>query len=413
MKRFVIHSDLNSFFASVEIMKRPWLKYMPVAVTGDNEKRHGIVLAKNILAASYGIKTAEPTWIAMKKCPSLITVPPTYDDYMVISKNVRKIYEEYSDNVEPFGIDECWIDISNLACSYQEAEEIADEIRKKIHASFGITASCGVSFNKVFAKLASDLRKPDLTTVITEDDFKEKIWSLPADKLLFIGRSTTKALSSINIQTIGDLANTDVKVLEFVFGKCGISMWLNANGLDSSPVLDTKIQIPIKSVSNSITLPRDIIDDCDIRAVLMALSEKVSCRMRKAELLCNTVQLYVRDFEFLSYERQARLEIPNRTVACLFHESYELFKINHISGKPVRALGLRACNLCSDNEEQMTIFKQSNIIYRHESADMTADCIRNKFGKNAIQRGLILASDVISVTQISDERLSFAKTMDM
>ncbi|MBO7310327.1 MAG: DNA polymerase IV, partial [Clostridia bacterium] len=190
-------------------------------------------------------------------------------------------------------------------------------------------------------------------------------------------------------------------------------MWLNANGLDTSPVLNIKSKPLIKSISNSVTLPHDIIDENEVRAVLLALSEKVSYRMRKAELLCNTVQLYIRDFEFCSYERQVRLEIPNRTASCLLEASFNLFKINHISGKPIRAIGIRACNLSSDSECQMDISERSSVIDKRERAESTTDAIRNKYGRKAIQRGIILNCDILSSAKINDENLSFTKTMDM
>lgn len=401
--RIIIHSDLNNFFASVECLKKPWLKDVPMAVAGDSALRHGVILAKNIHAAAYGVKTAEPIWAAKRKCPSLITVPPNHDDYIIISRKVRKIYEEYSNNIESFGIDECWIDISDIAKDFETGREIADEIRTKIFEQIGITASCGVSFNKVFAKLGSDIKKPDATTVISDKNYKEVVWPLDADKLLFVGRSTTKSLSQMNIHTIGDIANTDERSLELIFGKHGKTLWQNANGLDDSPVTDVDLPSIVKSVSHSITLPRDIINDEDVRVVLLSLSERVSARLRRLDMVCSTVQLYVRDFELNSYERQQKLSFPNRTASALFESSFALFKTNHTSGKPIRSLGVRATDLSYDSVQQLSISKTLDNVEKYEKIESVTDEIREKFGTAALKRGVMLTSNVLDGFESKNE----------
>lgn len=401
--RIIIHSDLNNFFASVECLKKPWLKDVPMAVAGDSALRHGVILAKNIHAAARGVKTAEPIWAAKRKCPDLVTVPPNHDDYVIISRRVRKIYEEYSNNIEAFGIDECWIDISDIAKDFEAGREIADEIRSKIYEEIGITASCGVSFNKVFAKLGSDIKKPDATTVISDENFKEIVWPLDADKLLFVGRSTNKSLSQMNIHTIGDIAKTDERSLELIFGKHGKSLWQNANGLDDSPVKDVDLPSVVKSVSHSITLPRDIINDDDVRVVLLSLSERVSARLRRLDMVCSTVQLYVRDFELNSYERQQKLEFPNRTASALFESSFALLKANHISGKPIRSLGVRATDLSYDSVQQLSISKAHDDVERNERIESVTDGIREKFGTSALKRGVMLTSNVLDGFESKNE----------
>ncbi len=408
-KRIIIHCDLNSFYASVECMKRPWLSSVPMAVAGDSEKRHGIILAKNIHAAKFGVKTAEPIWAAKQKCPALITVSPNHDEYIEVSQRVRKIYEEYSCRIEAFGIDECWIDISDIASDFEEAEEIADEIREKIHSRIGITASCGVSFNKTFAKLGSDMKKPDATTVISEENFRDLVWGLPVDRLLFVGQSTLKNLGTMNIHTIGELAAADVLELERVFGKNGVSLWASANGRDSSAVASADIPSTVKSISNSITLPRDITDEEDVRVVLLALCEKVSARMRKHGFVCDTVQLFVKDFELNSYERQAKLEAPNRTVACLFDVALELYRANHRKGKPIRALGIKAANISADNEGQITIASNTDKFERYEKIESITDSIRTQFGKASIKRGVMLTDNVMSNMSLDENKNSFNK----
>ncbi|MBE6576630.1 MAG: DNA polymerase IV [Ruminococcaceae bacterium] len=409
MNRVIIHSDLNNFFASVECLKRPWLGTSPVAVAGDVEKRHGIILAKNALAASFGVKTGEPIWSAREKCPALITVPPHYDDYIAISRMARSIYLEYSDKVEPFGIDECWLDVSDIASSYDEGIFIANDIRNRIKSSLGVTVSCGVSFNKVFAKLGSDIKKPDATTLISPSNFKQTVWPLPADSLLFVGRATKKALARLNVKTIGELANTDAKALEMVFGKNGICLWNYANGLDTSPVISANIDIPIKSVGNSITTCRDIINDEEIKVVFYELCETVSARLRKLNFVCSTVQIYVRDRELNSYERQTKMPLPCRTVQALFKEAFGLYRANHISGKPVRSLGVRATNLTDDNCFQMCISPSAYNAEKQEHLDSTADYIREHFGKGSLKRGIMLYESILSGIDVQEEKCSFSK----
>ena len=401
--RIIIHSDLNNFFASVECLKKPWLKDVPMAVAGDSSLRHGVILAKNVHAAACGVKTAEPIWAAKRKCPTLVTVPPNHDDYIIISRKVRKIYEEYSNNIESFGIDECWIDISDIAKDFDTGREIADEIRTKIFEQIGITASCGVSFNKVFAKLGSDIKKPDATTIISDKNFKEIVWPLDADKLLFVGRSTTKSLSQMNIHTIGDIANTDERSLELIFGKHGKTLWQNANGLDDSPVTDVDLPSIVKSVSHSITLPRDIINDDDVRVVLLSLSERVSARLRRLNMVSSTVQLYVRDYELNSYERQQKLASPNRTASALFESSFALFKANHTSGKPIRSLGVRATDLSYDSVQQLSILKAHDDAEKYERIESVTDGIRERFGSAALKRGVMLTSNVLDGFESKNE----------
>ncbi len=402
-KRIIIHSDLNSFFASVEILKHPWLADVPMAVAGDSEKRHGIILAKNIHAAKFGVKTAETIWSAKNKCPSLVTVPPNHDDYKMISEKVHGIYEEYSNKIEAFGIDECWIDISDIAADFDDAREIADDIREQIHLRIGITASCGVSFNKVFAKLASDMKKPNATTVITENNFKETVWPLSVDKLLFVGGATVKALRTMGIFTIGELASYDICELERVFGKNGISLWVNANGRDTSEVAPDENTSDMKSISNSITLPRDITDDEDARVVLLSLCEKVSSRMRRRGYVCDTVSLFIRSTDLSSYERQAKLEAPNRTAMCLFEAVFELYKTHHISGKPIRALGIKASNLTSQEKGQISISYDENKFEKHEKLESLTDSIRSQFGKTSLKRGIMLTDTVMTEVNKKEE----------
>ena len=409
MQKIIIHSDLNNFFASVEALKKPWLKDVPMAVAGDSEQRHGVILAKNIHAAKHGVKTAEPLWSAFQKCPQLITVPPSHDDYIIISNKVRKIYRSYCDKVESFGIDECWLDVSHLAKDFYEGKLIADEIREKIRSELGITASCGVSFTKTFAKLGSDLKKPDATTVITDKDFRDTVWNLPAESMLFVGKSTKKQLEKMSICTIGDIANTPLKTLEFILGKNGTALWQAANGVDSSSVKNVDFKDTIKSVGNSTTTPHDLVQENDIRVVLWSLCESVSSRLRRLELVCDTVQLHVRDNELHSFERQKKLPFPNRTVNSIFNAALELYIENHIIDKPTRSIGIRALGLCDDTTQQLSLHPSTPEIQKKERVDVIADNLRKQYGKATLVRGIMLLENELTKNDIDDDNVSFIK----
>lgn len=265
MHRVILHADLNKFYASVECLHRPELRDKSVVVGGDPTLRHGIVLAKNYPAKKFGIKTGEVLWQAHKKCPNLIAVPPNYSLYHRFSRMAREIYLDYTDQIEPFGIDEAWLDVTDSVGLYGDGQKIADEIRKRIKFQMGITASVGVSFNKIFAKLGSDMKKPDATTVITPENFRQLVWPLPAADLLYVGRATEAKLKRYMIRTIGDIANTSSYFLHFLLGKWGDVLWSFANGEDNSPVAPFWDEGIIKSIGNSTTTPRDLINNNGLR----------------------------------------------------------------------------------------------------------------------------------------------------
>jgi len=258
MGRTILHCDMNNFYASVECMLNMKLKDKPVAVGGDVENRHGIILAKNYHAKKYGIQTGEALWQAQQKCRDLIIVPPHYEEYLKYSKLAREIYAQYTDQIEPYGMDECWLDVSGSRNISGSGEEIANKLRKQMYFELGLTISVGVSFNKIFAKLGSDMKKPDATTVIPEDTFREKIWHLPASDMLGVGRATEKVLNSYCINTIGDLAHAPRELLKRRLGKCGEMIIDYANGLDHSRVAPFDYELPIKSVGHGITTKEDL-----------------------------------------------------------------------------------------------------------------------------------------------------------
>ena len=397
MQRIILHSDLNNFFASVECFLDPTLAGKPVAVAGDEAERHGIVLAKNCEAKKYGVRTGHTLGEARSLCPSIIFVPPHYELYEDFSRRARQIYKSYSDLVEPFGIDECWIDISLLTQDFKTAEAIAYEIKEKIKAMLGITVSIGVSFNKIFAKLGSDIKKPDAVTVISPGNYREKVWTLPVEDLLFVGRSTQKKFFTLGIKTIGDLAEYSPELLEYSLGKNGIMLHRYANGLDLSPVSSVSQKTIIKSVSNSTTPPRDIVTENDARITLYALCENISMRMRRYGLVCDTVKLGIRDTALRCAERQTKLEYPNRTAAALFDGAYSLLKANRFNEIPLRSIGVSACGISEDRYEQLSFAPYFLKIQRREALESTTDSIRTLYGTHSIQRGVMFTANDLAI----------------
>lgn len=306
--RVILHIDMNNFYASVETLYDPSLKDIPMAVGGDKERRHGIVLAKNMLAKAKGVKTAEALWEAERKCPGIKFVPPHFERYAKYSRLAKEIYMQYTDMVESFGLDECWLDVTGSRRLFGSGREIAEEIRARVKDELGLTVSIGVSFNKIFAKLGSDYKKPDAVTEFTRENFKELVWPLPAADLLFVGKSTQEALRKYGIYTIGDAAKADRKLLKRLFGKAGEQLSMYANGEDRSPVRRVNEHEEVKSIGNSTTAVHDLKDDGEIRAELYMLSESVAQRLREKGLCGYNVQLSVRKYNLETYQRQKMLE---------------------------------------------------------------------------------------------------------
>ncbi|MEM5770820.1 MAG: DNA polymerase IV, partial [Bacillota bacterium] len=310
MERTIFHIDMNSCYASIECLHQPAIRDKPVAVGGDVEARHGIILAKNQIAKKYNIKTGEALWQAKQKCPELIIVPPHYDLYLRFSRLARNIYGDYSDQIESFGLDEAWVDVTGTGRMRNGGEALANEIRERVKCELGITVSVGVSYNKIFAKLGSDYKKPDAVTVFTRENYKEKVWPLSASDLLYVGPATAKKLNGYGIHTIGQIAQTHPKYLQSWFGKWGLVLSSFANGQDTAPVARAGDEAVIKSIGNSTTTPRDLSCDEDASIIYWMLAESVAERMRESGFLCRTVQISLRDNELHSLERQAKLQTP-------------------------------------------------------------------------------------------------------
>ena len=313
MLRTILHSDMNSCYASIEAKLNPKLKNKAMAVCGDPKNRHGIILAKSQEAKIMGIKTGEAIWQAKIKCPNLILVPPHYEKYLEFSRKARKIYYSYTNRVEPFGLDECWLDVSESLKLFGSGEEIANEIRQRMRNELGITVSVGVSFNKVFAKLGSDLKKPDATSVIKRENFKKIVWPLDISSIIGIGKSTKRKLNGIGIYTLGELAKTDVKTVKGILGINGLYLWQYANGFDDRPVKDYSYKEVIKTIGNSSTLVEDLYTNEEVYNIFQILSLNVSKRLREANLSSMGIKIFIRDNNLFSYEFQAPINTPTQS----------------------------------------------------------------------------------------------------
>lgn len=394
-ERCILHIDMNNFFASVECRGRADLAGAAVAVCGDAEARHGIILAKNYIAKEYGVKTGESILEARGKCPSLVLLPAHYDEYIKVSRQARAIYAEYTDRIEAFGIDECWLDVTGSLRLFGDGVQIADEIRERIKRTLDVTVSVGVSFNKVFAKLGSDLKKPDATTVISRENFKRVVWDLPVSELLFVGRATARKLNILQIHSIGELAAADTELLRRCLGKNGVTLKCFALGRDSSPVLRNWESYPIKSVGNSTTAPRDLLTLRDAEIVLAVLCESVAVRLRAHESRCSVVRISIRGGDLSWRSRQCRVE-----PTCCEREIYKAARglyLSECDGLPVRSLGVCGAELSPDCDEQISIFDGDvTARTRLETLERTADAIRGRHGKYAIRRGLMLEDTLLS-----------------
>lgn len=383
--RTILHCDLNSFYASVEIYLNPQLRGKAVAVCGNKEERHGIVLAKSEAAKAMGIKTGEAIWEAQKKCRNLIIVPPHHDEYMRFSRRVRDIYEQYTDLVEPFGIDECWLDVTGSRRLFGDGEKIAHEIKERIKNEIGITISVGVSFNKVFAKLGSDLKKPDAVTVISYDNFREKIFELPATDMLGVGANTGKKLKSLCIETIGEIAETSPDFLVRRLGKAGELIWIYANGKDNSPVCRFDYRAPIKSIGRGTTCPHDLEESGEVHKVIIDLSQHVSRQLRRHSLLAGGVQLSIKDNNLSVKQFQSPLPFATKCFGDIEKKAFELFEENCCESFRVRSVTVRAINLSDDDEpSQLDFTSDYSVREKRNEAEEAIEKIRDKYGAEAV-----------------------------
>ena len=380
--RVILHSDLNNFYASCEMIRHPELRDKFVAVCGSIEDRHGIVLAKNEKAKACGIKTGMTLKDAYNLCPELVCIEADFSFYLFYSKRVREIYYKFTDMIEPFGIDEAWLDVTHSS-AFGSGKEIADKIREEVRI-LGLTASVGVSFNKIFAKLGSDLKKPDATTVISEDNFKNVVWKLDCSELLMVGRKTAAKLKKFNINTIGDIASSDVSFLKKQLGVWGEYLYDFAWGRDESPVKKVGERDEIKSVGNSMTCYRDLNTVDDVKLVFMVLCDCVSERVIDDEVgAATTLSISVRDENMEWFTRQTKLKKPSVLHEDFFTAAMELFVKNYNFECGIRSLGVSVGGFVKGGEQLSLFDDNENYEKRRKLAD-TVSRIRGKYGTSSV-----------------------------
>ena len=391
MDRVILHCDANSFYASVECLYTPQIREKPVAVSGDPQARHGIILTKNTIAKRFGVKTGEAIWQAKQKCPDLVCVPPDFPLYVRFSGKMRQIYEQYSSRVESFGLDEAWIDLTQPGFTFEDGVRIAEEIRCRIKDELGITVSVGVADNKIFAKLGSDIKKPDAVTALPPHSYAQKVAPLPVGDLLYVGPSTRKKLFALGITTIGQLAACDESVLKSKFGKNGLILKAYASGLDSSPVMSIDHRSCVKSIGNSTTPPHDLQNADDARCIFYLLAESVAARLRQGGFRARGVSISARTTELVTRSCQTTLKRPTNMTDELAHAALSLFDARFSSGFPYRSVGLSCHALTADNVPIQLDFTGDEARRVHvETLERSIDDLRRRYGHQIIQRGVVL-----------------------
>lgn len=391
MSRVILHCDANSYYASVECLYTPSIRDQPVAVAGSTQARHGIILTKNTLAKRYGVKTGEAIWQAREKCPNLVCVPPDFPLYVRFSGKMRRIYEQYSNRVEAFGLDESWIDLSGPGVTIEDGARIADEIRLRVREQLGITVSVGVADNKVFAKLGSDMKKPDAVTVLPPDGYAEMVWAQPVENLLFVGPSTKRSLAQLGVTTIGELARCDAGILRKRFGKNGLTLKTFALGEDRSPVMPIDHRSAIKSVGNSTTPPHDLMDMEDARCIFYLLAESVAARLRESGLRARCVSIGARSTALVSRSCQTTLERPTNLSGEIAKAALSLFEGRFAQSFPYRSVGL-SCSLLSPDDApvQLDFMGDETRRVRQEQLERSIDGLRQRYGHQIVRRGVVL-----------------------
>lgn len=406
--RLILHCDLNNFYASVECAEHPEWKEIPLAVAGNPEKRHGVILAKNELAKAQGIKTGDTIWQAMQKEPNLKCVPPHFSEYMRYSRQVFDIYTRYTSQVEPFGPDECWLDVTGSVKIFGTGKQIADKIRETVKKETGLTLSAGVSFNKVFAKMASDLRKPDATTVVTRTTYRKILWPLPVSDMLMVGKRTAEKLKKLNIYTVGDLAAADRALLKSHFGVVGEKLHDNACGDDCEPVREYVKGREEKSVGHGMTATRDLNTYSEVEALITYLADKVAVRMRKANLRANGVAIGLRSAALKHITRQAPLTYPTCSSSDIRSTAFRLLHENWDEDYPLRTITVSAYDVHHTDAVQIGFFDDGKS-EKAENLEKAIDSIRRKYGEDAIFRAGIPGADFIYDKNDDEDFLPFRR----
>lgn len=401
--RTILHCDLNNYFASVELLDHPELQSKPVIVGGSTEDRHGIVLAKNYPAKAYGIITGESIRQAYDKCPSMIILEPHYDKYMEYSQKVRRIYSRYTDQIEAMGIDECFLDVTGSRRLFGDGETIADRLRREVREETGLTISVGVSFNKIFAKLGSDMKKPDATTVIPPESFREIIWGLPAHEMLGVGMKTYKKLYYRGIRTIGDIAHCSPELMRSYLGKAGEVLWVYANGWESSPVMHESERCPIKSIGHGTTTRADLENEREVFDLIIELTQEIGAKLRKNDLKAGGVAIGIRENDLTFREYQVKFRTPTQLTRELSRAAMDLFHRKHVWRNDIRSVTVRAIYLEQKSApEQLDMFadlaKRSELL----TLEHTIDKLRERYGDHSVSSGSYYCA-----TKLSSARIGF------
>ncbi len=406
-ERVILHSDLNNFFASVEIALDPTLKGKPLIVCGDPKERHGIVLAKSEEAKKFGVKTAETIYSALRKCPDLVMVAPHHHEYKRFSQKVVEIYSRFTDVIEECSIDECSLDMTESTFLFGSGEQIAEKIRQTVKEELSLTVSVGVSFNKVFAKLASELKKPDAVSVISKENYPSVVFPLPVSELLFVGKATEETLHKIGIRTIGNLAKADEQLLISKLGKRGRQLRIYARGEDEEPVRSGANKEDLKSIGNSTTLSKDVSDREEIKRWFYALSESVTTRLRAADVgRANTVHIVVRNDKFQDFSWQTKVS-PTMLCSDVAKTAYQLFCEHCPYGTRVRMLGVTVSGF-DYHVEQLSFDEMlggnSASYEKKDRAESAIAKLREKYGYATVQRGLILEDEKLNGLDIRGKK---------
>ena len=395
--------DQNCFYASVEMQRHPELRDKPLAVCGSQEERHGIVLAANYIAKPYGVKTGMAVWQARQRCPHLVMLPPDMGEYIRFSQMAREIYEDYTDQIEPFGLDENWLDVTGSVGMFGSPMTIAREISDRMKFELGITCSIGVADNKITAKLGSDYKKPDAITRIERDNYREVVYPLPVEDLLYVGPATSKKLRGLGISTIGGLAQAPLDTLTRKLGKMGTVLQTFALGLDPSPVQKSSHIPNIKSVGNSATTPRDMTCDSDVELMLLLLAESVASRMRELASRCTGGEVYIRDVELNSFCRQRKLEVPTCSSDEIAQTACDLFRQNYRWVRPLRSIGVRGAGLVEATAgTQLSLYPEETRRDKWERIDAAVDRLRQRYGYRSIQRARLFTDPLLGAINPKD-----------
>ena len=404
--RTILHSDLNNFYASVECLRRPEIRDKPVVVVGAKADRHGIVLAKNMLAKKAGVKTGDVYWEARQKCgDALVEVQADFVSYLKMSRAVRGIYADYTDRIEAFGIDECWLDVTGSEKYLGGGRTIAETIRARIKAELGLTVSIGVSWNKIFAKLGSDMKKPDAVTVISQDNYKDVVWTLPVEQLLYVGKATKRKLNAVGVSTIGDLAVTPSESLRGMLGKWGDYLHAFANGADASPVVAVGEEENVKSIGNSLTVYRDLTDNDDVETVIYMLADSVAARMRESGMeRARTVHVSARSSSLADFHKQGKLSHPTGNVRDIGALAFRLFKEVYPWQENVRGMGVSVSGFYF-GAAQLDMFGTIDNDEKQKRLDASIDKLRRKYGNNIIQLATVAKDPKLRELDIKGEHV--------